>query len=102
MRYETDWPTFSRFLAEGKLPMFLYAWHADAPDPDSFLFPLFHSRSARNVTGYASPAVDQLLIQARREPDYPRRIELYKRIEPILVDEARRSELSFLEDTEED
>ena len=88
VKYETDWPTFSRLLAEGKLPMFLYAWHADAPDPDSFLFPLFYSRSARNVTGYASPAVDQLLIQARREPDYARRIELYKRIEPILVEEA--------------
>ena len=88
VRYETDWPTFSKLLAEGKLPMFLYAWHADAPDPDSFLFPLFYSRSARNVTGYASPTVDQLLIQARREPDYPRRIELYKRIEPILVEEA--------------
>jgi ABC-type transport system substrate-binding protein len=88
IKYDMDWPSFSKQLAEGRLPMFLYAWHADAPDPDSFLFPLFHSRSARNVTGYANPAVDQLLIQARREHDVTRRIELYRRIEPILLEDA--------------
>ena len=26
IRYETDWPTFSRMLADGKLPFFLQAW----------------------------------------------------------------------------
>jgi peptide/nickel transport system substrate-binding protein len=88
IKYDTDWPSFSKQLGEGRLPMFLYAWHADAPDPDSFLFPLFHSRSVRNVTGYANPAVDQLLIQARREADPTRRIEIYRRIEPILVEAA--------------
>ena len=88
IKYDMDWPSFSKQLAEGRLPMFLYAWHADAPDPDSFLFPLFHSRSARNVTGYANPTVDQLLIQARREPDVTRRIELYRRIEPILLEDS--------------
>jgi oligopeptide transport system substrate-binding protein len=88
IKYDMDWPSFSKQLAEGRLPMFLYAWHADAPDPDSFLFPLFHSRSARNVTGYVNPAVDQLLIQARREHDVTRRIELYRRIEPILLEDA--------------
>ncbi len=88
IKYDMDWPSFSKQLAEGRLPMFLYAWHADAPDPDSFLFPLFHSRSVRNVTGYANPVVDQLLVQARRESDATRRIELYRRIEPILLEDA--------------
>jgi oligopeptide transport system substrate-binding protein len=32
--------------------------------------------------------VDQLLIQARREHDVTRRIELYRRIEPILLEDA--------------
>jgi len=88
IRYETDWPTFSRQLAEGRLPMFVYAWYADVPDADNFLFKLFHSQSPRNLTGYANPVVDDLLYQARREHELPRRIEAYRRAEQIVVDEV--------------
>ena len=35
--YNTDWQAFSKLLDEGKLPIFLYAWYADVPDPDNFL-----------------------------------------------------------------
>ena len=87
-QYLTDWPTFSRQLAEGKLPVFLYAWFADVPDPDNFLFKLFHSRSPRNFTGYANPLVDQLLLQARTEPHLQRRVELYRRAEQLILDDA--------------
>ena len=41
--YEANWPTFSAMLGQGKFPMFLYAWFADVPHPDSFLFNLFYS-----------------------------------------------------------
>src|SRR5438445_808100 len=63
-KYLTDWPQFSRMLAEGQFPLFQYAWFADVPDPDNFLFKLFHSRSPRNYTGYANPQLDELLILA--------------------------------------
>ncbi len=86
--YETDWPTFSRLLGEGKLPVFLYAWYADVPDPDNFLTKLFHSRSPRNFFGYANPAIDDLLVHARNEPDPQRRVELYRRAEQAIVDDA--------------
>ena len=86
--YDTDWPSFSRGLGEGRFPMFFYAWYADVPDPDNFLFKLFFSRSARNLTGYASPVVDDLLLQARRERDLPRRIDLYRRAEQLILDDA--------------
>ena len=67
VHYETNWPAFSQRLTEGRFSMFVYAWHADVPDPDNFLFKLFHSQSLRNLTGYANPIVDDLLFQARRE-----------------------------------
>jgi peptide/nickel transport system substrate-binding protein len=88
VRYETDWPTFSRHIGEGRFPMFVYAWYADVPDPDNFLFRLFYSRSPRNLTGYASSAVDNLLLQARSEKELPRRIEFYRRAEQAILDDA--------------
>jgi peptide/nickel transport system substrate-binding protein/oligopeptide transport system substrate-binding protein len=86
--YETDWPTFSRLLGDGKLPVFLYAWFADVPDPDNFLAKLFHSRSPRNFFGYANPAVDDLLAQARADANLVRRVDLYRRAEQLIMDDA--------------
>jgi ABC-type oligopeptide transport system substrate-binding subunit len=70
------------------MPMFMYAWYADVPDPDNFLYKLFHSRSSRNFTGYASPGVDALLVRARNERDVPRRVELYRRVEQAVLEDA--------------
>jgi peptide/nickel transport system substrate-binding protein len=88
VHYQTDWPSYSKLLAEGKLPMFLYAWYADVPDPDNFLFQLFHSRSPRNFFGYQNHAVDDLLMAARAEGDPQRRVDLYRRAEQMIVDDA--------------
>jgi peptide/nickel transport system substrate-binding protein len=87
-QYQTDWPAFSRLLVEGKAPMFMYSWNADIPDPDNFLFLLFHSRSPRNYTGYANEAVDSLLLTARNERDPQRRVELYRNAEQLVLDDA--------------
>jgi peptide/nickel transport system substrate-binding protein/oligopeptide transport system substrate-binding protein len=88
VRFETDWPTFSRQLAEGRLPMFVYAWYADVPEPDNFLSRLFYSRSPRNLTGYTNPVVDNLLLQARAEKELERRSNVYRRAEQIIIDDA--------------
>jgi peptide/nickel transport system substrate-binding protein len=88
LQYLTDWPTFSRRLDDKQLPVFLYAWFADVPDPDNFLFKLFHSRSPRNFFGYANPLVDDVLERARREGDAGRRVELYRRAEQLVLDDA--------------
>jgi oligopeptide transport system substrate-binding protein len=87
-RYLTDWPAFSRTLADGRFPVFLYAWNADIPDPDNFLFKLFHSRSSRNFFGYANPVVDGLLVEARGTSDLQRRVDLYRRAEQVILDDA--------------
>jgi peptide/nickel transport system substrate-binding protein len=87
-RYVTEWPQFNRMLASGQFPIFQYAWSADVPDPDGFLFKLFHSKSPRNYTGYANSQLDALLIQARNESDGQRRVDLYRRAEQLVMDDA--------------
>ena len=74
----------------GKRPGAMYrtGWVADFPDPDNFLFPLFHSQSTNNYANYSNPAVDRLLEQARSEGDYLKRIELYRETEKLIMADA--------------
>jgi ABC-type transport system substrate-binding protein len=87
-KYVTQWPQFNRMLASGEFPMFQYLWQADVPDPDNFLFKLFHSRSPRNYTAYANAEVDALLVRARNELDGLRRAELYRQAEQLVMNDA--------------
>ena len=87
-KYVTEWPQFSRMLTNGQFPVFQYAWLADMPDPDNFLFKLFHSKSPRNYTGYANAQLDALLVRARNEPDPLVRVELYRRAEQMVMNDA--------------
>jgi peptide/nickel transport system substrate-binding protein/oligopeptide transport system substrate-binding protein len=86
-RYLTDWPQYVKKLTAGECPVFLYALFADVPDPDTFLGKL-HSQNPQNFFGYANRTVDDLLNEARREPDASRRVELYRRAEQLVVDDA--------------
>lgn len=86
--YLTDWPVFFKQVLDGKLPLFVLAWFADVPDPDNFLFKLFHSGSPRNFTKYGNPEVDRLVAGARNERDLERRVELYRRAEQLILDDA--------------
>jgi peptide/nickel transport system substrate-binding protein/oligopeptide transport system substrate-binding protein len=88
LRYETNWPKFQERLTLKKAPMFMYAWYADFPDPDNFLGILFHSKSKYNYTAYHNPEVDRLLDRARREKDYLKRMEMYRKIEGIVLEDA--------------
>lgn len=68
--------------------LFNFGWCADYPDPENFLDVLFHSASGQNFTGYANPAVDALLEQARRTADPAARLALYAAVEEQLVADA--------------
>jgi peptide/nickel transport system substrate-binding protein/oligopeptide transport system substrate-binding protein len=74
----------------GKRPgaMYRHTWFADFPDPDNFLFSLFHSQSPDNYANYSNPAVDHLLEQARSEGDYLKRIQLYRQTEALIMADA--------------
>jgi oligopeptide transport system substrate-binding protein len=74
----------------GKRPGAMYrtGWFADFPDPDNFLFPLFHSQSTNNYANYSTPAVDHFLEQARSEGDYLKRMQLYRQAEALIMADA--------------
>lgn len=88
IRYDTTWSSFSRSVEDGKLPIFMWAWYADVPDPENFLTKLFHSSSPRNFFGYSNTVVDGLLAGAHSAGDPLRRVELYRRAEQLILDDA--------------
>ncbi len=83
-----NWKEFIKRINEKQAPMFYAAWYADFPDPDNFLYVLSHSKSRTNRMGYNNPEVDKLLEQARGELDYMKRVEQYREIEKIVINDA--------------
>jgi peptide/nickel transport system substrate-binding protein/oligopeptide transport system substrate-binding protein len=83
-----DWPAFRGALEQGDVQLFRYTWNADYPDPDNFLYPLFHSAGQRNYYRYHNPSVDQLLEDAQRETDDLRRVKLYREAEQRILQDA--------------
>jgi len=88
IHFETNWPNFVSLLTTNKAPIFLRAWYADFPDPDNFLGVLFHSKSKYNYMNYNNPEVDRLLDKAKTERDYLKRMEMYRKIEGIVLEDA--------------
>ena len=88
IQYETQWPKFQELLSTKKAPMFMYAWYADFPDPDNFLGTLFHSKSRYNHAAYSNPEVDRLIDQAKTERDYLKRMQMYRKIEELVLEDA--------------
>ncbi len=85
---ETNWSKFEEMMISYKTPMFRYAWYADIPDPDNFLGILFHSKSKYNFMGYRNPEMDRLLDRARVERDYLKRMEMYRKVEEVVLEDA--------------
>ena len=63
------------------------SWIGDYPDPSTFL-DIMRGGDGNNRTGWANPAYDRLLSEARTEADTARRMQLLSRAEALLLDEA--------------
>ena len=74
-------------LDNRELGVFTSGWCADYSDPQNFLDLLFHSESPQNEFGYSNDEVDSLLSQAAVETDTRRRINLYQRIEEMVLED---------------
>jgi len=96
LHYHTNWPSFNSNVYEGKYPIFRYSWTADVPDPDNFLYRLFHSQSRNNITRYRNERVDRLLDRARAEQEYLKRISLYREAEQLIVEDAPLFPINYL------
>jgi ABC-type transport system substrate-binding protein len=68
--------------------LFTFDWCAGYPDPENVLDLTYHSAGPANYGGYANAAVDDLLDQARAEPDAGRRLALYQEAEALLLADA--------------
>ena len=65
IKFITDWGEFEQYIQSDAVQIYRYAWIADMPDPDNFLFPLFASDSPANFTRFRNDQIDQMLIEAR-------------------------------------
>jgi oligopeptide transport system substrate-binding protein len=83
-----DWTTYQPALQRGDVQLFTLTWYADYPDPDNFLYPLFHSQSQTNYFRYRNASVDELLEEARRQTGDLRRVDLYRQAEQIILHDA--------------
>lgn len=86
---------------KGETDMTLKTWYADYPDADSFLYPLLYSGSkgpGGNVSFYASPSFDKLVLAARREQDDARRATMYRSADSLAYADAPMVPLFFYND----
>jgi peptide/nickel transport system substrate-binding protein/oligopeptide transport system substrate-binding protein len=88
---QMDWGAYQTYLDEGKATFFRLAWIADYPDPENFLFVLFHSSNKGqegNNARYVDPANDRRLEEARGTVDPELRKRRWRAVEAAIVEEA--------------
>jgi len=88
IEFVLDWDKFEQRLRNGQFDIFRYVWYADYPHPDNFLNTLFNSSSEYNFMGYKNEEVDALIEKANAEQDYLKRMNLYRKIDGKIMDDA--------------
>jgi len=67
--------------------MFWISWWADYPDPENFLFPLFHSSNhgpSGNRTRYTNKTVDALIESGQKSLSRSEQYRAYEKAEKII------------------
>ncbi len=88
---QLEWSAYKEAINQGEPDMFYLSWWADYPDPENFLYPLFHSSNhgpAGNRTRYTNSRVDALIEQAEGESLETKRWQLYKMAEDEIVSDV--------------
>jgi peptide/nickel transport system substrate-binding protein len=67
-------------------PMALIGWATGTYDAEGVYVPLF--RSGRILSNYFNPAFDELVEEAQKAMDPAKRLQMYRRLSQILVDDA--------------
>ena len=82
-----EWSKFVDDLINGNLGAFIIGVSGDVPDADATLYPQFRSDGGQNVHSYANAEVDEMLLRARQSSDSAERLELYKEVQEIMMEE---------------
>lgn len=88
---QLEWSAYKEAINKGEPDMFWLSWWADYPDPENFLFPLFHSSNlgpAGNRTRYKNPEVDSLIEAGQHASTIEERNIFYEKAERIIVNDA--------------
>ena len=85
VKYITDWKKFEAYLKSDAVQIYRYAWFADMPDPDSFLYSLFASGSPTNFMKFQDDNVDRMLLAARGIVDPVDRAKMYQKTETAIM-----------------
>lgn len=88
---EMEWSALKAATLKGDFEMAYFTWHADYPEVENFLFPLFYSGNhgaGGNRSFFTNAEVDRLLDIAGVTVDTRRRNGIYRKIERIIIDEA--------------
>ena len=75
----------------GQTDMILKDWYADYPDAENFLYPLLFSGNkglGGNVSFFANPEFDRLMMRARVEPEERTRNAIYRQADSIAFGQA--------------
>ena len=89
--HQLEWSAYKEAINKGEPDMFWLGWWADYPDPEDFLFPLFHSSNmgaAGNRSRYKNLEVDRLIELGQAAASEKERDQYYERAEKIVVREA--------------
>ncbi len=87
---QLEWSAYKEALVKGEPHLFWLSWWADYPDPENFLFPLFHSSNlgARgNRVRYVNPEVDRLIELGQKTINKKKRREYYAKGESIIIND---------------
>ena len=88
---QLEWSAYKEAINNGVPDMFYISWWADYPDPENFLFPLFHSSNhgpAGNRTRFTDRAVDSLIEKGQASVSEKQRNAFYQKAEERIVEEA--------------
>ncbi|MEK6726970.1 MAG: ABC transporter substrate-binding protein [Deltaproteobacteria bacterium] len=88
---QLEWSAFKDAVNKGEADSFWLSWRADYPDPENFLFPVFHSEnwaSAGNRARFKDYEIDRLIEEAQVEPDEKKRTAIYMETERRVIEEA--------------
>lgn len=86
-----EWGAYLEQTANGEHEMFVLGWSTVTGDADYGLYALFHSDNfgdPGNRTFTDDPELDDLLDEARQEPEPEKREELYSEIQELLAENA--------------
>jgi len=82
-----DWSTFLDRLFNYDFDMYMVDWFPDYVDPDDWFYPLISSKGLA-LDGFKNETIDALIDQARSISDINKRIEIYKELQKMVVDQA--------------